>query len=184
MGTGSPRAFGGVDLLMHRRAVLPALALAASLVVPSTARAQAAGELIQAMRQGGGWVYIPITAGAGGLSTDTIPTLSVPLSGCVTIWPGHTGEWTIAARDPLNGGRLDAVAVPGEGVPFAYRTGFRSLLDVRIRWSEPRDTLLHVWVGLDVPASGRDACTPVYPETGAGGREPPPSPAIPEPRRH
>ncbi len=160
------------------------LVLTAVLALPSPGRAQAAGELIRAIRQGGGWVYIPITGGTGGLSTDTIPTLSVPLNGCVTIWPGHTGEWTIAARDPVNGGSLDAVALPGRGVPFSYRTGLRSLLDVRIRWSEPRDTLLHVWVGLDVPASQRDACTPVYSQAGDGGRDAPFGPAARDPGRH
>ena len=152
---------------MSRLVQLSALALAALFALPSPARSQAAAELLQALRQGGGWVQIPVTDGAGGLVTDTVPTLGVSLAGCVTVWPGHSGEWTLEARDHVNGGRLDAVAVPGHGVPFSYQTGFRSVLDVQVRWSEPRDTTLLLWVGLDLPASDRDACSPVY---GSGQR--------------
>ncbi|HSM06772.1 MAG TPA: hypothetical protein VK858_19255 [Longimicrobiales bacterium] len=145
------------------RLALATLALAALLVLPAPARGQAASELLQALRQGGGWIHIPVTDGTARIATDTVPTLGIALKGCVTVWGGHSGEWTLEALDPVNGGRLGAVAIPGEGVPFEYRTGFRSLLDVRVRWSETRDTTLHLWVGLDVPASSRDACAPVYP---------------------
>jgi hypothetical protein len=36
-------------------------------------------------------------------------------------------------------------------------------LDVKVRWSEPRDTTLLVWVGLDRPGRPKgDSCEPVY----------------------
>lgn len=124
--------------------------------------AQGPGELLRTIRQGGGWVSIPIRAGEGSLRTDTVPTLGVTLAGCLNVWGGHSGEWTIQARDPVNGGSLDATAVPGEGVPFSYRTGLRSLLDVEVRWSEPRDTTLLVWIGLEGVVRERDACAPTY----------------------
>jgi hypothetical protein len=143
--------------------LVPALLLAAALLHPEAASAQPGAELLQSIQRGGGWVDIPIEGGAGGLRTDTVPTLGVTLAGCLTVWGGHSGEWTLEARDPVNGGRLDATASPGEGVPFTYRTGLQSVLDVRVRWSEPRDTVLRVWVGLGrATAGGRDPCTPTY----------------------
>jgi hypothetical protein len=137
--------------------------LAAALPVP--AQAQATAELIRIVRSGGGWVAIPVSAGRASLSSDTVPTLGLMLSGCFTVWEGHSGEWSFEARDEVNGERLDAVATPGEGVPFSVQTGMQSHLDLEVRWSEPRDTVLQVWIGLDVPQRP-DACAPIY---GDGG---------------
>ena len=141
-------------------------AVLALCLLPATVRAQQGGGLLESIQRGGGWVAIPVTAGSGSIRTDTVPTLGLTLAGCVQVWPGHSGEWTIEARDPVNDGRIDATAVPGEGVPFSYRTGLRSLLDVEVRWSEPRDTTLLLWVGLaGMGRTEREACTPAY-----GGR--------------
>jgi hypothetical protein len=139
-----------------------ALTLALAVAAPRPVQAQGAAGLLRSIQQGGGWVAIPIEDGSGTLRTDTIPTLGLTLAGCVQVWPGHSGEWTIQARDPVNGGHLDATAEPGQGVPFSYRTGMRSLLDVNVRWSEPRDTTLLLWVGLDGVPGRSDACEPVY----------------------
>jgi hypothetical protein len=137
-------------------------ALLAGLALPLDARAQS-GEFMEAVRQGGGWVEIPITGGEGGFSSEVFPTLGLTLAGCLNVWWGHSGRWEFDARDPVNDGRLRLNARPGEGVPFSYRTGIRSSLDVRVRWSEPEDTTLVLWVGLDPIGSGsRDACEPVY----------------------
>lgn len=136
-----------------------------ALGLPDPLEAQAPAELIRTIRAGGGWVAIPVSAGRASLSTDTVPTLGLTLTGCFTVWEGHSGEWTFQARDGVNGERLDAVATPGEGVPFTVETGMQSHLDLQVRWSEPRDTVLQVWVGLEVPQRP-DACTPVY---GDGG---------------
>ena len=146
---------------MSRSTLLAAFGLVLASAVPAPARAQAPAELIRAIRSGGSWVAIPISRGRASLSSDTVPTLGLTLNGCLTVWGGHSGEWTFEARDELNGKRLDAVAAPGRGVPFSVETGMRSHLDLEVRWSEPRDTVLQLWVGLEIPARP-NACTPVY----------------------
>ncbi len=146
--------------------VLPALAVL--LAAPRSASAQGPMELLRVIRQGGGWISLPINEGVADLTSDTVPTLGVALAGCVTVWPGHSGTWILEATDPLNEQGLEATATPGEGVPFSYQTGPRSVLDVRVRWSEPRDTTLHLWVGLDVPTSREDPCTPRYRKSSGG----------------
>lgn len=141
-------------------------ALAALLTVPAAAQAQNPMQLLRSIQQGGGWVSVPITEGLGEIATDTVPTFGLSVKGCLTVWPGHSGRWTLKAEDPLNAQRLDAETAPGQGVPFSYASGPRSALDVQIRWSEPRDTTLMVWVGVDTGNPDRDACQPVYPESG------------------
>jgi hypothetical protein len=146
---------------MIRPTLLAVLGLAAAITLPAPTHAQAAAELVQTIRAGGGWVAIPISRGRADLSSDTVPTLGLTLTGCFTVWGGHSGEWSFAARDGISGERLDAVASPGEGVPFSVDTGMQSHLDLQVRWSEPRDTVLQLWVGLEVPQRP-DACTPTY----------------------
>ncbi len=147
---------------MRNHLSLLLLTLAASLALPCDARAQS-GELLEGLRQGGGWVEIPISGGTGTFSTEVLPTLGLTVAGCLNVWWGHSGRWYFDARDPVNGGRLNLNATPGEGVSFSYRTGLRSSLDLRVRWSEPGDTTLVVWVGVDpIGSSRRDACEPVY----------------------
>ena len=148
---------------MTRSALTAALGLVLVATLPSRARAQAPAELIQAVRAGGSWVALPVTGGRASLFSDTLPTLGLTLTGCFTVWPGHSGEWTFEAHDALNGRSLDAVATPGVGVPFSVETGMQSHLNLEVRWSEPRDTVLQVWVGLDIPTRP-DACEPVYGE--------------------
>lgn len=147
---------------MRRLLIGPALTLIALCALPGAGEAQG---MLQGIRQGGGWIAIPIEAGSGRLTTDPIPTFGLRLDGCLTVWGGHSGAWTLDARDVLTGERLDAVAIPGRGVRFSYQTGPRAQADVRVRWTEPRDTVLQVWVGLERKDSGRDPCEPVY---GAG----------------
>jgi hypothetical protein len=144
-------------------------ALAAPLLVAAPAEAQGPFELLRRVQQGGGWISVPVTEGAAEITTDTLPTFGLALEGCVTVWPGHSGTWTLEARDPLNEQAFDAVSGPGEGARFSYQTGPRSVLDVRVRWSEPRDTTLHLWVGLEVPTSREDPCTPRYRQGSGGG---------------
>lgn len=148
---------------MTRFAPTAFLGLALASTLPSPATAQAPAELLQAVRAGGRWVAIPISGGRASISSDTVPTLGLTLTGCFTVWPGHSGEWTFEARDRLNDESLDAVATPGEGVPFSVQTGMQSHVDLQVRWSEPRDTVLQVWVGLEIPTRP-NACEPVYGE--------------------
>ena len=159
---------------MNRRIGLNTiLAFVAALAIPGPVLAQ--GDLLQSMRQGGSWIEIPIEGGWGRLQTEIVPTFGLAVTGCFNVWWGHSGEWQVEVREPMNGGRLEAMAAPGEGVPFSYRTGPRSRLDVRVRWSEPRDTTLIVWVGFErVASTEMDSCTPVYGtgQANATSREP------------
>ena len=111
--------------------------------------------------RGGGWVSVAIEDGAGTASTVMLPTMGMTLSGCINVWSGHSGEWLIRARDTIAQDSLAALSRPGEGVRFSHEFGIRSKLEFDFEWSEPRDTTLYLWVGLDregdPPAA---ACTP------------------------
>lgn len=132
--------------------------LAAAL--PASARAQPLDDVMAAIRNGGGWVSIPIVAGSGSTRTLPLPTMGLTLTGCVRVWDGHSGRWEIRAREMVADTTLTVRSVPGEGVPFAYTFGFRSQLEVDFVWSEPRDTTLFLWVGLKGSDDDRDACVP------------------------
>jgi hypothetical protein len=135
-------------------------------LLPSGAASQTLADLLGALRQGGSWVDIAIVKGQGSLLTPMIPTAGLPLRGCVRVWPGHSGSWDIRVRDTQGTGRLETTALPNQPVPFAYETGPLAQLDAQVRWSEPRDTTLVMWVGLRPPGApssgGRDPCEPVY----------------------
>jgi hypothetical protein len=150
------------------------LLVAASLAVPCGARAQTLAGLLAAIRQGGSWVDIAIVEGRGELLTPVIPTAGLPLRGCMRIWPGHSGRWEIRVRDTQGTARMQASALPDQAIPFTHETGPVAQLEARIRWSEPRDTTLVVWVGLRPPGAGatggRDPCQPVYARPGERSR--------------
>jgi hypothetical protein len=130
---------------------------------PLDGASQSMFELLQTLRNGGGWVSIPVEGGTGRLVTDELPTLGLTLQGCVQVYVRHSGRWNIRARDTLGEGRLDAEVEAGEPVRFSYTTGSRAQLTVDARWSEARDTTLLVWVGLETSlAEDRDPCVPVY----------------------
>jgi hypothetical protein len=136
------------------------------MAVPGGARAQTLAELLAAIRQGGSWVDIAIENGRGSILTPRLPTAGMPLRGCLRVWPGHSGTWDIRVRDTQGTARMETVARPDQPVPFVYRTGPVAQLEGQVRWSEPRDTTLVVWVGLGPPngdgSEGRDPCRPVY----------------------
>jgi len=129
---------------------------------PRPANGQSIVELLQSVRQGGGWVRIPVEGGKGTLLTSAVPTLGLTLVGCMQVYPGHSGRWDITARDPYGDGLLEANVPGGEPVTFRYQTGQRAQLSVEVRWSEPGDTTLLIWVGLETPGQDRDSCAPVY----------------------
>jgi hypothetical protein len=139
--------------------VLSTLTLLAA-VLPATARAQPLDDVMAAIRNGGGWVSIPIVAGSGSTRTLPLPTMGLTLTGCVRVWDGHSGRWEIHARDIVADTSLTVRSAPGEGVPFSHTFGFRSQLEVDFVWSEPRDTTLFLWVGLKGAEDDRDACVP------------------------
>jgi hypothetical protein len=127
------------------RAGLLALLAAAA---PAPARAQV-GDVVMGMRNGGGWVGIPIVSGHGSYSTPRLPTGAMSIAGCVNVWWGHSGTWEIRAHESVLGSNLKIDAVPGEGVPFEHDFGMTAQVDIEFEWSEPRDTTLMLWVGLD-----------------------------------
>ncbi|HSM61566.1 MAG TPA: Rid family detoxifying hydrolase [Longimicrobiales bacterium] len=141
-----------------------------SAALPGTAAAQTLTDLVEGIRRGGGWIEVPIREGRGETRTAPVPTLGLTLSGCIQVWGGHSGRWSIRARDLVGEERLEVDVRPGESVPFTYSPGARAQLEVRYQWSEPRDTTLLLWVGLKTSAreGRRDPCDPLYGEaTGA-----------------
>lgn len=140
------------------RALLPLALLV--LALPAGARAQPLDDVMSAIRDGGGWVSVPIVRGEGAATTMTLPTMGLTLTGCVRVWDGHSGRWEIRAHETVADTTLVTSSVPGEGVPFSHTFGLRSQIDVLIRWSEPRDTTLFLWVGIKGQDDERDACVP------------------------
>ncbi|MDX1492843.1 MAG: hypothetical protein R3253_02125 [Longimicrobiales bacterium] len=123
---------------------------------------QSVAGIMSGLRDGGGWVGIPIEAGEGSYTTVRLPTARMTLHGCINVWYGHTGKWTIEARDQLTDSTLVIAAEPGIGVPFKHTFGMQTKLDFRFRWSEPRDTTLMLWVGVDMDGEGGEpaVCDP------------------------
>lgn len=150
-------------------------AFLAAAVLASTLPAQ--GQIFELMRivsQGGSWLGLPVTGGRASLEGPVVPVAGLTLDGCLRVWDGHSGEWTIRAEDSLGESRLDVTAKPGQPVRFAFRGGVQAQLDVQVEWSEARDTTLHVWVGVAPPSApdGRlDTCQP--PPTNTSSRPPP-----------
>ncbi len=131
-----------------RRLALAALTALLSLVAPAAARAQL-GDVMMGVSRGGGWVGVPIVAGRGSYSTPRLPTAAMSIAGCVNVWGGHSGTWEIRAHESVLGSNLRIQATPGRGVPFAHDFGMTAQVDIEFEWSEPRDTTLMLWVGLD-----------------------------------
>ncbi len=105
---------------------------------------------------------VSVEGGEGSLRTVSLPVGGLSLTGCMQVWGGHSGSWDIRARDLYSEGAFDFLVRPGEPRSFAYQTGTQAQLQVDVRWSEPRDTTLLLWVGLDSPRVRRDPCEPVY----------------------
>lgn len=142
---------------LARLAVLASCLLA---VAPESAEGQLA-RLLQAIKDGGGWARFSVENGRGGYRSAVVPVAGLSLEGCFQVVQPTTGTWTLTARDMLGDGRIEATVGAGESVRFSYEAGFRTRLDVVVEWSEPRDTTLVVWIGLDTLAGDeRDACEP------------------------
>lgn len=144
---------------------LVALALLTLLLMvgsPADVGAQSVSRILSGLRDGGGWVGIPIENGKGTYSTVRLPTARMTLEGCVNVWYGHSGKWTIEARDAVTDSLLVIDAEPGIGVPFSHTFGMQAQIDFDFRWSEPRDTTLMLWVGVDLDGEGGEpaVCNP------------------------
>lgn len=139
------------------------LTLALSLAITAPAlSAQESADVLAGLRNGGGWVSIPIVAGRGSMSTAQLPTMGMTLAGCMTVWPGHSGDFQIRAHETLADTTLVVNARPGVGVPFSHTFGAKAQLDFSFRWSEARDTTLVLWLGLAVGRTQQEACEPAY----------------------
>lgn len=115
--------------------------------------AQTMEDLRAALEQGGGWVPIEIRDGRGTVETRPLPTGGLLIRGYFQVWDENPGTWRITASDlasrtPGDQPLLETEARAGERVTFSRRTGLVSRLKVDVRWSEPGDTTLWVWVGL------------------------------------
>jgi hypothetical protein len=147
------------------------LVSAVLIMAPARASAQdqaGVADVLSGLRSGGGWVGIPIVDGQGSFSTVRVPTMALSLAGCVNIWYGHSGSWEIEAREQMLGSVLRIEAEPGVGVPFEHDFGLQAQVDIDFRWSEPRDTTLLLWVGIDLAGEGSESvCEPDY---GTAGR--------------
>lgn len=146
---------------MRLRTLTLFLAAGLALGAPGRARAQGIQEVLATIRNGGSWVTVPIEAGHGSVSTMMLPTMGMTLAGCINIWEGHSGEWEIKARDTIAEDTLEVESSPGQGVRFSHEFGLRSQLEFDFQWSEPRDTTLYLWVGLDrEDHEPQESCTP------------------------
>lgn len=143
------------------RILVSTLALIA--LTPTAAGAQTLADLLATMRAGGGWVSIPIEGGRGELVTRVVLTGGMTIAGCVQIWPGHSGRWEIDATETRREETFRMLAHAGQPAPFSHKTGPMAQIDLKVRWSEPRDTTLFLWVGLEwIGAHDRNVCEPVY----------------------
>ena len=139
------------------------LAVGLALSTPSAAHGQGIADLFSSMRNGGGWVTIPIEQGRGSFRSAKLPVAALSLAGCVNVWYRHSGTWQIEAKESVLGSVLRLTAEPGIGVPFDHDFGMQAQVDIDFRWSEPRDTTLMLWVGLDMARDGgNDPCEPRY----------------------
>ena len=151
----------------NRRPSLALTIVAACLLgMPAAVSGQSAGsagvgQIMMGLTAGGGWVGIPIEAGKGSFSTVTVPTAAMSVAGCVNVWWGHSGTWQIHAHESVLGSNLRIEAEPGIGVPFEHDFGMTAQVDIQFEWSEPRDTTLLLWVGLDPTLESPEAaCEP------------------------
>lgn len=132
--------------------VSPAVGMAAfltlALLFPAPGADAQVVQLMRAIADGGSWINLPVRTGKASLRSPAVPLAGLALNGCLLVWKGHSGEWTVRARDTLGDKELDVVALPGQPVKFDYKAGFKAQLDLEVEWTEPRDTTLFMWVGL------------------------------------
>ncbi len=130
------------------------------LGLPGTVSAQM-GEFLQAISGGGSWINLDIVDGRASYLSPVLPLPGLTVSGCFQVWDGHSGTWTVAARDVYGDQAINAAIEPGEPVKFDYTGGMQAQLEVTVEWSEPRDTTLFMWIGLQALASkDADVCVP------------------------
>lgn len=164
------------------------LAVLAGLAVPTSVAQGQLGQVLQAVANGGSWVRFQVEAGRGSYRSPRLPVAKMTLDGCFQVWEGHSGTWTIRAKDLRGTTEIDVTVAPGEPVEFKYEGGLTAEIDLAIEWSEPRDTVMIAWVGLTALAGEdgeRDVCQPPAESAPMVGPSSPASSTSPTPsRRH
>lgn len=148
------------------------LSVLAGLTVPTSAAQGQLGQVLQAVANGGSWVRFQVEAGRGSYRSPRLPVAGMTLDGCFQVWQGHSGTWTIRAKDLRGTTDIHVTAAPGEPVEFSYEGGLTAEIDLAIEWSEPRDTVMIAWVGLAALAGEegeRDICQPPAENEGESG---------------
>ncbi len=147
------RAIGGA-------AALISLAL---LCGPAPAQAQVL-QLLRAINDGGSWIKLPVEEGRAEYRGPVFPVAGMAVKGCVKIWDGNPGSWTLHARDLLGDAELEVTTESDKPVKFDYKGGLQAQLDLVVEWSEPGDTDLYLWIGVllqqEEDDDERDICEP------------------------
>jgi hypothetical protein len=148
--------------LLQMKAFVRPLVLATLFVAGSAAPGHAQiAEFLQAVNRGGGWISLDVVDGRGTYESATVPTGGLRVKGCFQVWEGHSGTWHVLAADAAGDGELDVRTRPGQPVEFDYKAGMQARLEVNVEWSEPRDTTLFMWVGIEgLSSRDRDVCQP------------------------
>lgn len=122
-------------------------------------------QLLKAVGNGGSWINLPVKKGRASLRSPVLPLAGLSINGCLHVWRRHSGSWTIRATDTLGGQELEAKLEPGTPTKFDYKAGLQAQLELEVEWSEPRDTTLIMWVGVErakkkKKEDARDICQP------------------------
>ena len=127
------------------------------------AEAQVLG-LLRAINDGGSWIKLPVEEGRAEYRSPVFPVAGMAVKGCVKIWDGNPGSWTLRARDLLGDEKLEVTTDSDKPVRFDYKGGLQAQLDLVAEWSEPGDTTLYIWVGVSLTEEKddeeRDICEP------------------------
>ena len=154
-----------------RRPPVPGGAVALLALAAWFAPAPAEGQVVQLLRtvgNGGSWINLPVKKGRASFRSPVMPLAGLSVNGCLRVWRGHSGSWTVRARDTVGGQELEAKLVPGTPAKFEYDAGLQAQLDLVVEWSEPRDTTLFMWIGVErakkeKEKDDRDICQPPPP---------------------
>lgn len=156
---------------LRRLRIIPIGSAAAVLFLapaigPAPADAQIL-ELLRAINNGGSWINLEVKEGRAEYRSPVFPVAGMAVRGCVKIWDGNPGSWTLRAKDLLGEAELEVKTDSGKPVRFDYKGGLQAQLDLEVEWSEPGDTTLYVWVGVSLKAERdeeeRDICEPPPP---------------------
>lgn len=121
-------------------------------------------ELLRAINNGGSWIKLEVEEGRAEYRSPLFPVAGMAVNGCVKIWDGNQGSWTLRAKDLLGDDELEVTTDSDKPVRFDYKGGLQAQLDLQVEWSEPGDTTLYLWIGVSFQDKQddeeRDICEP------------------------